>query len=92
MIPHPISSTDTTLKCVGAVARQTADLSAEVQIDRGDDGIETIPLFATEDPTILQSAQAPREPHAFQAVLQLDAKDQSVRLAFEMSEPEGHDH
>ena len=74
------------------LARQTADLSAEVQIDRGDDGIETIPLFATEDPTILRSAQAPREPHAFQAVLRLDVKDQSARLAFEMSEPEGHDH
>ena len=74
------------------LAQQIADLSAEIQIDRGGDRIETIPLFETEDPTVLQSAQAPREPHAFQAVLRLDVKDQSARLAFEMLEPEGHDH
>jgi len=74
------------------LARQTADLSAVVQIDRGNDGIETIPLIATEMPTVWQSAEAPREPHAFQAVLRLDVRDQSDQLVFEMSEPEGHDH
>ena len=74
------------------VKRQSADLRAEVVIDRDRDGVETIPLFATQEPTILQSAIAPCEPHAFHAVLQLVEKDQSDRLPFEMAEPRGHAH
>ena len=74
------------------VDRQVADLNAEVIINRDDDGVETIPLYATDKPTILESAKAPNEPHAFHAVLQLSKKDQSDRLPFEMTEPEGHGH
>ena len=74
------------------INRPSADLSAEVAIDRGDDGVETIPLFATREPTVFQSAKAPREPHAFQAILNLVCNDQSDQLPFAMAEPEGHDH
>ena len=73
------------------VKHHIADLSAEVVINR-DDGVETIPLYATDNPTIYESAKAPNEPHAFHAVLQLVNKDQSDRLPFEMTEPEGHPH
>ena len=48
--------------------------------------------MATDEPTILESVSAPNEPHAFHAVLQLVKKDQSDRLPFEMTEPEGHNH
>ena len=67
-------------------------LGGEVVINRNGDGVETLPLLATADPTILQSAKAPREPHAFHAVLQLVKEDQAERLPFEMTEPEGHKH
>ena len=72
--------------------RHSDDLGAEVVINREGKGVETIPLFATDEPMILQSAKAPREPHAFHAVLQLVKKDQADRLPFEMAEPEGHQH
>ena len=74
------------------IVQQTAGLSAVVQIDRGDDGIETIPLPATEIPAVWQSAKAPREPHSFHAVLRIVVGANSDQLAFEMSKPEGHDH
>ena len=74
------------------VDRVVGGLSAEVVIDRGGDGAETIPLLATDEPTIFESAKAPNEPHAFHAVLQLVKEDQSDRVPFEMTEPESHNH
>lgn len=74
------------------VNRQVGGLCAEVVISRDDAGAETIPLLATDEPMILESAKAPNEPHSFRAVLQLASKDQFDRLPFEMTEPEGHNH
>ena len=74
------------------VNRHVAGLNAEVVINRDGDGVETIPLYATDKPTILESAKAPNEPHAFHAVLQLAQKDQSDRIPFEMTEPDGYHH
>ena len=69
-----------------------AGLAGKVVIDREGKGLETILLLATADPTIWESTEAPREPHAFSAVLQLVKEDKAERLPFEMAEPEGHKH
>ena len=74
------------------VNRDVFGLCAEVVINRDDAGAETIPLLITDEPTILESAKAPNEPHSFRAVLQLVFKDQSDRLPFEMTEPKRHKH
>ena len=74
------------------IDRHSEHLTAEVVIDRGADGLETIALLPTKDAAVLQSAEAPREPHAFHAVLNLIEGDHSDRLRFAMTEPAGHDH
>ena len=74
------------------VDRHDERLTAEVAIDRDNGEVETISLLATNEPAVLQSAEAPREPHAFHAVLNLIEGDRSDRLAFAMTEPAGHNH
>jgi hypothetical protein len=67
-------------------------LSAQVVIDRGAHGLETLPLQASGGGSSMESTEAPKEPHSFHAVLQLTELSEHENLPFEMSEPVGHQH
>lgn len=68
-------------------------LEATVEIDRGPDGVERLPLTASkEDHHAIMSSVAPAEPHEFDAVLLLTAGVRFDQLPFRMVEPEGHHH
>ncbi|AYG63644.1 cation diffusion facilitator family transporter [Rhizobium jaguaris] len=68
-------------------------LQAIVEIRRPGGVIETLPLASsTNDHHVLQSAEAPAEPHEFDAVLKLIAGERQDELPFRMEEPEGHHH
>ena len=71
--------------------RQADALTAQVVIDRGVDGLETLPLIGSA-PATMESANAPQEPHSFKAVLQLTAQAELENLPFHMNEPSGHAH
>lgn len=72
------------------ITRHTEGLSAMVIIDRPT-GPETLFLLpAPDDHHCLQSADAPAEPHEFDARLVLHAGGKSLDLVFNMAEPEGH--
>lgn len=66
-------------------------LTAIVCIHRGRGTIERLPLLPN-DHHVFQSADAPAEPHEFDAELQLSAAGRQENLAFRMVEPEGHQH
>ena len=72
--------------------RQEDALGAQVVIDRGINGIETLPLIGSSASIPLESEKAPQEPHSFEAVLQLSAHGDHENLPFEMSEPVEHAH
>jgi cation diffusion facilitator family transporter len=72
--------------------RQEAALAAQVLIDRGNDGLETLPLFGSAASNLMESKATPQEPHSFKAILQLTAQSNHENLPFEMSEPAGHAH
>ena len=72
--------------------RQDNALTAQVVIDRGVDGLETLPLVGSSASDTMQSEAAPREPHSFKGVLYLMAHSDQENLPFEMSEPDGHAH
>jgi cation diffusion facilitator family transporter len=69
-------------------------LSAMVAIQRPGGVVERLALLRlTDNGLVLQSREAPAEPHAFEAELELQAGDgRSLRLPFRMDEPEGHHH
>ena len=71
--------------------RSAKALSAQVVIDRGARGLETLALRASASNS-MESTEAPREPHSFSAVLQLTELSDHENLPFEMSEPVGHQH
>ncbi len=74
------------------VSRHKRGLKAVVEIRRPDH-VEVLPLVASPtDHHALQSAEAPAEPHEFDAVLKLGSDDGSIDLPFRMEEPEGHRH
>ena len=70
--------------------RSAIGLSAQVLIDRGSSGLETIPLLSSALTGSLESILAPKEPHSFHAILQLSENADHENLAFEMTEPAGH--
>lgn len=75
------------------VGKHAHDLSAVVEINRPGTAIEVLPLRALpNDHHVLQSVEAPGEPHEFDAVLKLTARGQNAQLTFRMEEPEGHHH
>jgi len=74
------------------VSRHAEGLSAAVAIKR-DAGFEQhalVPVAGNHH--FLQSAEAPAEPHEFDAELVLSNASESERLAFKMLEPAGHHH
>ena len=72
--------------------RSANGLSAQVVIDRGPNGLETIPLIASAAAGAMESTGAPKEPHSFHGILQLSENADHENLAFEMVEPVGHHH
>ncbi len=72
--------------------RHADGLVARVVIDRGAEGLETIPLRASIEPGSMESNEAPKEPHSFHAVLHLTEQADHESLPFEMTEPAGHHH
>lgn len=72
--------------------RSANGLTAQVVIDRGANGQETIPLLASAEAGSMESDGAPEEPHSFHAVLQLSESADHENLPFEMTEPDGHPH
>jgi cation diffusion facilitator family transporter len=74
------------------VSRHAEGLSAAVAIKR-DAGLERHALVPVAgDHHLLQSVEAPAEPHEFDAELVLSNASGSERLAFRMLEPAGHHH
>ncbi|WP_037152782.1 cation diffusion facilitator family transporter [Rhizobium freirei] len=68
-------------------------LQAVVNIKRPGGVIEALPLLpSATDHHAMQSAEAPAEPHEFDAELVLTAGDKVEVLPFRMEEPEGHHH
>lgn len=75
------------------VSSHAHDLQAVVEIQRPGAVVETLTLLASpNDHHALQSAEAPAEPHEFDAVLKLAAADSTDILPFRMEEPAGHHH
>ena len=75
------------------VSAHAEALSAVVCIGRDGGAVERLPLLpAARDHHVFQSANAPAEPHEFEAELQLSDGKQQARLPFRMEEPEGHHH
>jgi len=72
--------------------RPASGLAAQVAIDRGANGLETLQLRPSRETGLMESTEAPREPHSFRAVLQLTQDADHENLSFEMAEPDGHDH
>ncbi|EJZ17360.1 cation transporter dimerization domain-containing protein, partial [Rhizobium sp. Pop5] len=74
------------------VSKHAPGLNAVVEIRRPH-GLEILPLLASpNDHHALQSAEAPAEPHEFDAVLKLTSERGGADLPFRMTEPEGHHH
>jgi hypothetical protein len=68
-------------------------LRASVSISRPGGTSEFLPLERAKDVAgVMESVNAPAEPHEFRAVLRLAVGDKHEQLAFEMVEPEGHAH
>ena len=68
------------------------ELSATVIIDRAGQA-ETLVLFtSSSNPSMLESASAPAEPHEFDARLILSADGKEDIQEFRMEEPAGHGH
>lgn len=75
------------------VTRHVEGVQAVVKIQRPGGKVEILPLVTSaDDHHVLQSAEAPAEPHEFDATLQLGANGKEDALAFHMAEPEGHHH
>ena len=72
--------------------RPASGLVARVAIDRGANGLETLRLRPSGETGLMESTEAPREPHSFRAVLQLTQDADHENLSFEMAEPDGYDH
>ena len=74
-------------------SRKAIGLRAVVNIQRSAEVIESLPLtFIKGSGGVFQSALAPAEPHEFDAVLTLSARQQISSLPFHMAEPDGHGH
>lgn len=74
------------------LSRPAGQLKATVSIDRPG-GIETLVLSPdAKDPGVLQSAEAPAEPHEFTARLYLSRLEAEEVLSFKMTEPADHHH
>ncbi len=76
-----------------SIASHAHGLQAVVNIKRPGGGVEmlTLPPSPTDHHAML-SAEAPAEPHEFDAELVLTAGDKAEVLPFRMEEPEGHHH
>jgi cation diffusion facilitator family transporter len=74
------------------VSRHAEGLSAAVAIKRGARLEQHALVPIAGDHHLLQSTEAPAEPHEFDAELVLSNAAGSERLAFRMLEPEGHHH
>lgn len=76
-----------------SVASHAHGLQAVVNIKRLGDAIETLTLSPSQaDHHAMLSAEAPAEPHEFDAELVLSAGGKVEVLPFRMEEPEGHHH
>jgi hypothetical protein len=76
-----------------SVDMQADNLKATVRIQRPGGSTETLELWPVSgDPFAYMSAAAPKEPHEFDAVVELSRHGQQVNLPFHMAEPEGHHH
>ncbi|MDB5525163.1 MAG: cation transporter [Rhizobium sp.] len=74
------------------VSRHVEGLAATVAIQRPD-SVERHTLVPVDgDHHLLQSLEAPNEPHDFEAELLLTDTRQNERLPFKMLEPQGHNH
>ncbi len=68
-------------------------LKASVSISRAGGTTEFVPLErGTQVAGVMESVNAPGEPHGFRAVLRLAVGDKHEQLPFEMVEPGGHAH
>lgn len=86
-----IADTDAGERMRLRLSRHSADLRAEIQIDRGAGRTERLALLPFDgDHHLLQSAVAPEEPHSFEATLKLTAGDQESEQSFRMEEPDHH--
>lgn len=74
------------------VSRHAEGLSAAVAIKRNACLEQHALVPIAGDHHLLQSVEAPAEPHEFDAELVLSNASHSERLAFRMLEPEGHHH
>ena len=72
------------------LTRHANSLTAEVAILRPSGRTENLQLI--EANRVLESQQAPEEPHEFDGELRLTAGDSNEALPFHMSEPAGHAH
>lgn len=85
-----IVNTDAGERMQLALSGSVVGLRAIVEIDRPE-GIERLPLSPLPDqPMLLRSAQAPAEPHEFDARLILSLGEREQHNDFRMTEPEGH--
>ncbi len=74
-----------------SASRAAADLETVVEIERGNDRVELLPLAALPgDRSRFRSSVAPQEPHEFAARLRLHVRERSEVLRFRMVEPEHH--
>ena len=68
-------------------------LRASVSISRASGTVQFLPLERGQDLAgVMESVNAPAEPHEFHAILRLAVGDKHEQLPFEMFEPEGHAH
>ena len=75
------------------ISRHAEGLKATVAIARDRGKVETLLLVPLSgDHHVLQSTIAPQEPHDFSATLVLKAGKQVEKLAFAMTDSEGHHH
>ncbi|MBN8809153.1 MAG: cation transporter [Sphingomonas sp.] len=72
--------------------RASREIVAEVVIDRPGGEYETLHLVQTNRSRVFESTVAPKEPHEFQAVLELAEGGRAEALPFAMTEPAGHAH
>jgi len=75
------------------VVEHADGLTAVVKIQRSGGVTETLELLPDPDEHhSYTSATAPKEPHEFDATLELSKGEQRFTLPFHMAEPEGHHH
>lgn len=72
--------------------RSAAGLVVEVVIDRAGGVSEALHFIQGDRSGVLENTGIPREPHEFEAVLELAARGRTEAMPFSMKEPAGHSH